>query len=320
MTHETPVARLTDLSASTLGVFRGRAAVARGVTRKQLGALCASGVIERLLPDTYRMSVVAGSHEQLLRAALAWAGPSAAAAGTSAAVLHGLEGVAAGTPEIVVPRRQRLRSASVVVHRSDDRRALMVRRSRGLAVTGVEATLLSLVPTLDAEALEVAFEDARRRRLTSTQAVRRYLDRYARRGLGGAATLRELLGALDPEWPARSVLEVKTRRLLVANGLGGFVREFPLADGDRVHRYDFAYPRERVIVEVNGRRWHDDPSDYEHDHRKWSVPARHGFRIVLATWDRVVRRPRALVAEVGSTVRLGRARPDGALPGRRSGG
>jgi hypothetical protein len=39
-----------------------------------------------------------------------------------------------------------------------------------------------------------------------------------------------------------------------------------------------------VILETNGRRWHDDPADFERDQEQWSVPARHGFRLVFATW------------------------------------
>jgi hypothetical protein len=41
-----------------------------------------------------------------------------------------------------------------------------------------------------------------------------------------------LLEQLDPVHPSRSTLEVKTRRLLVAHGFDGFVREFPLEWND----------------------------------------------------------------------------------------
>ena len=48
-----------------------------------------------------------------------------------------------------------------------DRRSLMARRVHGVKATGVECTLLRLGALLDNEAFEIAFEDARRRRLTS---------------------------------------------------------------------------------------------------------------------------------------------------------
>ena len=145
-----------------------------------------------------------------------------------------------------------------------------------MRVTGVEATLLRLAYVLDEEAFEVACEDARRRRLTSVAALRAYLDRFGQRGRPGVASMRRLLDQLDPVHPARSTLEVKTRRLLVAHGITDFVREFPLEWNGRTYRFDFAFPARATILETNGRRWHDDAGDYEHDNEKWSVPAATG--------------------------------------------
>lgn len=126
---------VSTLSARSLGVFRGRDAVDLGVSRKQIAALHGSGIVERMHADTYRMTAVAPSSEQRLRAALFWAGSRAAAAGRSAGELCALEGVRAVTPEIVPPRSQRKRTAGVVVHRCDQWPALMVREWRGLRVT-----------------------------------------------------------------------------------------------------------------------------------------------------------------------------------------
>jgi very-short-patch-repair endonuclease len=235
-----------------------------------------------------------------LRAALLWAGPHAAAAGRSAGEVDRLEGVRATRPEIVVPRSHRGRAAGVHIHRSDDRAVL--RRVRGLPVTGVEATLLALGAVLEDEAFEIAFEDARRRNLTSIRAVYAYLERHGRRGRPGVGALRAAQRELDPVHPSRSTLEVKTRRLLVARGLTEFTRELPLDWGGRTYRFDFAFERERTILETNGRKWHDDPTDYERDNEKWSVPGRHGYRLVLATWTKVTRDPDALVADLAATL------------------
>jgi very-short-patch-repair endonuclease len=301
MAHESALGAVSRLGAASLGVFRGRAAVEEGVTRKQLAALVDGSAIERVLPDTYRLTAVAPCREQDLRGALLWAGDDAVAADPSAGELYRLEGVTAAVPEIVVPATSRVRSQSVIVHRSHEPAALMVRYQRGLRVTGVECTMLRLAAVLDEEAFEIACEDARRRRLTSVPALNAYVDRYGRPGRGGVAATRRLLRELDPVHAARSTLEVKTRRLLVANGVTDFVREFPLEWNGRTYRDDFVFERERTILETNGRRWHDDPADYEHDNETWSVPGRHGYRIVFATWDKVTRRPDDLLSELAAT-------------------
>jgi very-short-patch-repair endonuclease len=300
--REQPIAVLSELSAPSLGVFRGRAAVERGVTRNQLSRFVAAGVIERMLPDTYRVIAVALSSQQRLRAALSWAGDDAAAAGASAGEVYGLEGVRADVPEIVVPLSVRGTSGDVIVHHYRGRTSLMIRQYRGLRVTGVECTLVHLAATLDAEAFEIACEDARRRQLTSVPALEAYLMRFGRRGRPGVAATRRLLAQLDPVHASRSTLEVKTRRLLAANDITGFVRELPLSWDGHTYRYDFAFEPERTILETNGRRWHDDPADYEHDNEKWSVPGRHGYRIVFATWDKVTRQPIDLLRELGATM------------------
>jgi hypothetical protein len=209
------------------------------------------------------MTSVPQSNEQQLRAALAWAGEGAAAAGRSAAELYGLEGVRAATPEIVVPNTFGGRSQAVVIHRSSDPRALMLRRQHGLMTTEVETTLLALAAMLDEEAFEIACEDARRRRLTSVPGLRAHLARCGRAGRPGVRELGRLLRGLDPTHASRSTLEVKTRRLLVAHGFRKFVREF---------------------------------------NEKWSVPGRHGYRIVLATWAKVTDHPGDLLTELAATL------------------
>ncbi|HEX4493270.1 MAG TPA: hypothetical protein VH914_18855 [Acidimicrobiia bacterium] len=300
MPTEPALALISELSRPTFGVFRGRDAVALDITRNRLTTLCASGVLLRVLPDVYRMTVVAPSPMQRLVAALLWAGDASAAGTRSAGEVYGLEGVRAQKPEIVVPGDSWLRSDQVAVARHRDRAHLMIRNHRGMRVTGVEATIVALAHALDSESFEIACEDARRRRLTTVAALRAYLNRHGRRGLQGVRATRALLDELDPFTPSRSMLEVKTRRLLVASGFGDFERELPLEWNGRIYRYDFALRASRTILETNGRRWHDDAADYEHDNEKWSVPARYGWRIVFATWDKVTRRPESLLAELAA--------------------
>jgi very-short-patch-repair endonuclease len=85
-------------------------------------------------------------------------------------------------------------------------------------------------------------------------------------------------------------------------GVTGFAREFPLAWNGRKYRFDFCFEQQRLILETNGRRWHDDATNYEHDNDKWSVPGRHGFRIVFATPQKVTRNADTLLQELEATL------------------
>jgi hypothetical protein len=244
---------LSRLAEPHGGVFRGRDAERAGVKRDRLTSLVRQGVIGRIHPDVYRMTAIAPSARQRLCAALLWAGDDAAAAGRSAAEIYRLEGVRAAAPEIVLPHGRKRTDPAITVYNGEPR-ALMIRTVEGIRVTGVEATLMRLASILDSDAFEIACEDARRRRLTSMAALESYLARFGKRGRPGTAATRRLLEELDPSHPARSTLEVLARRLLVAHGITGFVREFPLEWRGRTYFYDFAFPDHRVVLETNGRR------------------------------------------------------------------
>jgi hypothetical protein len=138
--------------------------------------------------------------------------------------------------------------------------------------------------------------------LTSIPALRAYLSRHGKSGRPGVTAMRALVDELDPDHPSRSTLEVMTRRLLVAHGITDFVREFPLAWNGRTYCYDFCFTRRPVILETNGRRWHDDAADYEYDHEKWSVPGRLGYRLVLATWSKVTTTPALFLDEITASL------------------
>jgi very-short-patch-repair endonuclease len=91
----------------------------------------------------------------------------------------------------------------------------------------------------------------------------------------------------------------------------------PARRNGRTYFFDFAFEADRTILETNGRRWHDDPADYEDDHEKWSVPGRHGYRLVLATWEMVTRQPDDLIHELVATMAPCRPEPIGSVVGAR---
>src|SRR3954452_22047261 len=127
---------LALLSSNTCGAFRGADAMAAGVTRRQLVDLARSDVVERVLPDVYRLTAVPRSRMQRLHAALLWAGDQSSADGRSAGSVYGREGVHADRPEVVVPRDVMRRHPNVVVSRTERIEALMVRTHKGVRVAG----------------------------------------------------------------------------------------------------------------------------------------------------------------------------------------
>lgn len=306
MRTEAAISLLSTVSAQRCGVFATTTVAKRGVKSKQLTSLARAKVIERLLPGVYRLTSVRKSPQQWMHAALLWAGPKAALAGCSAGHLYGMEGVHQDIPTVVVPHNLNPRHDNVRVHRVRDMSTVMVRSFNGMRVAGVEACLTQLAAAIDEEgddeALEIACEDARRRGLTGIRALRKYLDTRAGKGRNGVARLRALIDELDPKNPSRSTLEVKTRRLLAASDLPKFEREVPLTWRGRTRFFDFGRPDDKLVLECNSKRWHDDPADYADYNDKASVPGKLGWTIIFVTWDDITKRPDKILADIAEAV------------------
>lgn len=78
-----------------------------------------------------------------------------------------------------------------------------------------------------------------------------------------------------------SALEDLFAMQLDAAGLGGYVREFRAIPGRR-YKWDFAFIRERLLIEVQGGVWnggaHGRPVGIERDMNKLNAATKHGWK------------------------------------------
>lgn len=68
----------------------------------------------------------------------------------------------------------------------------------------------------------------------------------------------------------------------------------PWHDGIR-GTVDFAWPAERVLLEVDGRRWHAVTQAFEEDRRRDQAALAAGWWPIRAGWQQVTTRPGELV-------------------------
>jgi very-short-patch-repair endonuclease len=118
------------------------------------------------------------------------------------------------------------------------------------------------------------------------------------RGMGGLAELRAVLRWCDPR--SGSVLESLLRVLLCRAGLVPPRTQHVLRDEGTglVHRVDFAWPLPRLVVEADGRRWHDPADRRDADRRRDNTCARLSWRVLRFGWAEIVHEPAAVVASV----------------------
>jgi very-short-patch-repair endonuclease len=162
-----------------------------------------------------------------------------------------------------------------------------------MRVTSPERTLLDLAGVLDDEALEIAFESARRERLVTIDSTQRCLDRSGTHGRRGTAALRALLLQLGDQ-PSESALEVRTARLLRRSPLPPAHQQFDVGR----YRVDFAWPDRHVALECDGRRRHSEDRDFQHDRTKLTDLACDGWRVLIATSTDVTSRGADLLTKL----------------------
>jgi very-short-patch-repair endonuclease len=161
----------------------------------------------------------------------------------------------------------------------------------GIRCRDAARTLFDVAPRLDVDALEDAFERARRLGLVSPTSLARRFERLGGPGRPGSAKVRALLERTRPG-PLDSKLEGRVWRLLRASRLPVPVRQLrvDVARG-RWYRIDFARPELLVGIEAEGFEWHGSRAQWKADRVRIATLERRGWRILVVTWDDVTLRP-----------------------------
>lgn len=274
--------RLTRLAARQHGVVSLAQAEALGFTRSDVFRRVRAGRLDRVLPRTLRVAGAPGSLEQRAMAATLWAGPDAVASHETAAALWRIAAPGPGA-HVSMPRKCGAAPPGTTVHVSAVPRRDRG-RLRGVPVTGVARTLLDLAAQWPDEHVVRAVEESVLGGLVSAEQV----DGVVRRNQGrrGCSRLARSLRTAGT-----SVLERRVDALLRGSGLPLHVREHAV----EAFRLDFAWPRSRVAVEADGRRWHSSTADFERDRSKSNVLTAKGWRVLRVTW-RDLDEPGPLVA------------------------
>lgn len=277
-----------------------------GLTRRGLDRLVRSAGLERddglyrdrPLPPrgTYLLSggaVDLGYLAEVRRAQLLR--PGARAARRTAAVLWGMDmQVEPSGVELDVPPGSR---AAPGLRPTRTRASELWTPVAGLAplrITPPTDTVLDCAADLPLEQAVAVADSALRRRRCSLAQLR---ERARASGLATTAA-RRVLRWVDVR--SGSVLESLLRVLLAEAGLVPERTQHVLVDpvtglGQRV---DLAWPSARLVVEVDGRRWHDPADARDRDRRRDNTCALLGWRVLRYTWADVVHDGPRVVREV----------------------
>ena len=256
-----------------------------GLVRRN--ALCA------LLPGVYSPRPVPGSMNQREWAAVLWSG---GVLSHRSAARHWQLPVATTTiPHVIAgDRRFRGRVAGVRVHRVALDTA-QVTTAAGLRVTTRSRTVVDLLRVepfgtareLRDRALQLGWVDERVIRTSIS----------AQLGRTGNAQLRRLLAELEVGAQAES--ERLLHAILRRARLTGWVPQHRVRLGARTAYLDVGFPAQRLAIEVDGRRFHDDASDrFDDDRDRQNALIAAGWRVLRFTWRHLTESPDLVLSRI----------------------
>ena len=273
---------------------------AEHVSDRVIARLVGAGQWERLHCGVYRIAGHPVTYTPRVLAACLVPGAGAIASHRSAAWVWGLLDDEPDVVEIAVRRALDHRLRGVIVHRATDLLPEDTTVRGAVPCTNPMRTLVDLAAVAPIGITARALDQARHQRLVTLAAVRRVLDRVARKGRRGVLVMRQLLDErVDPSRPS-GIFEARFASVVRRFSLPAPVPEYDVHgdDGRWIARVDFAYPEVKLFIELDGLETHGSGPALQHDLSRQNALVGAGWEPLRYTWADVTRRDVQVAGEV----------------------
>jgi hypothetical protein len=226
-------------------------------------------------------------------------GPGAALSHRSAAELWGILPESDRVPEVTVPVSREQRTG--LRWRFPPLEADEIEQVDRIPVTSSARTLFDLAVVLDRHRLARAIDRAEGMELASPTSLPALLERYPRRR--GAAKLRAIFnGGAIGLGVTRSELEDRFVRFTDRHNLPHPELNVWLPSDEGWVEVDCLWRAAGLIVELDGRAYHDSALAFEADRARDRALIAAGWRVIRVTWRQLTREPAALAADLRSVL------------------
>jgi hypothetical protein len=300
--------RLNRVLVEQFGVVSRAQALECGVSRGRLDHLVRpGGRWQRILPGVYVVNTGAVSVDQRAMAALLYAGPKSLLTGAAAVRRHRLQCAGLNQVDVLVPEDVRVRSAGYVrIVRTGrmptkcyrTQRIRFVLLPRAVADATRPMTSLGDVRAVVAEAIQKG-------RCDLASLVAELNDGPVAGSRFYRVALRECIAG------SRSAAEGALMTLIGRSDLPEpmYNAELYTFDGAFLGIADVWWQRAAVVAEVDSRRYHLSPADYERTVMRHNRMAAHGINVLHFLPDTVKNDPSAVIRNLRGAIRSGGARP-----------
>jgi uncharacterized protein DUF559 len=304
---ETPDQRLAAVAAEQHALASRHQARAAGLTDRMIRTRLASGRLLAPAPTVLQVPGTPSTWKQRLMLACLAGGPSCIASHRSAAALHRLDGFPVGILEVTLERGQYYRRRDVIVHTTTDFALVDREFVDGIPTTTPLRTLIDLGAVVHRHRLEEALDSAERDGLVDREELRSTLAIVRCQGRDGVGALTRILEPRQGNQP-RSVLERRMLRLLDAHGIPRPLCQYRVVRPDgALADLDFAYPAERLGIEIDGHVAHATRRQRRNDNRRSNQIVLDDWRMLRFDYDDVTRRADYVAETVRAALDASRA-------------
>ena len=181
----------------------------------------------------------------------------------------------------------------VRVHRTVNLTEAETRLCQRLPVTSVLQTLLDCAPVLSGRALELAIDHAIVDHHFDTAVLRSLCP-----GRPGGQRLVAILNSWDGPTITRSQAEELFLRLIRQAELPP--PRVNIANGGRER--DYRWPAQRILVEIDGYRFHGTHRAFDQDRRRDARASATGFTTIRITYRQLIEEPMAVIAHLAAAL------------------
>jgi very-short-patch-repair endonuclease len=273
---------------------------AAGLTNRALATRCKNGLLHRVHHGVYlhgQPTFLPGGGE--LAAVLA-CGEHAVVASGSACALFGVIPDRGGPVDITVIGSRRVR-AGIRIHRASKLHPADSGTLRGIPIVSPARALLEFAAEATGDELERAIAEAYAQRLTTERAIKETIARNPLR-TGVAALKAELQREGGPAWTQREA-ERRLKLVLRKAHLPTPQTQYWVAG----YPADFAWPKQRLIVEVDSFQFHGHRQAFERDRKRDQAHVLAGYRVIRITWRQLDEEPFTVVATIAAALSASRA-------------
>jgi len=302
---------LAQLALGHHQLIRIDLAEAAGVPRRAVERRVASGWLEHVDREIYRVSSSEATWHQRALTAVWTQGPDALLSHRAAARLWRLEGVSSAPFEVLTERwMRRQRRPNVMVHETNHLMGTDRTEVDGIQCTSVVRTLLDVAGVLHPFRTDQLFEDATRKRLCTPDEVAERFVRFARRGRRGTRTMRVLLAKrVGREVPTMSEFERRFLDVVTRARVASPQLQFPVELPSCTVYLDFAWTESRVAAECDGLYDHGTNLRLVWDDDRQNELVLKGWLVLRFTWETLTTQPDVVIRQLTEALSARARRP-----------